>query len=86
MKKEALKVKDNFTVAELIEKLKALPQDLPVFTSGYESGYENLHPPKVIQLTHKPESKYWDGEFQTLEKKDEQTFDTVVLERIMRND
>lgn len=29
------------TVAELIEKLKAVPQDMMVVIPGYESGYDN---------------------------------------------
>ncbi len=32
----------HFTVGQLIEILKSLPQELPVLTSGYESGFENF--------------------------------------------
>jgi hypothetical protein len=35
----------HFTVGQLVEILKSLPQDLPVLTSGYESGFENFYPP-----------------------------------------
>lgn len=80
MKKKYL----HFTIAQLIEKLKSFPQDLPVLTSGYEGGYENLYSPRIRKLEHKVKNKYWEGEFQVSEKK-EDTFDAVVLERVLRD-
>jgi len=32
----------HFTVGQLVDILKSLPQDLPVLTSGYENGFENF--------------------------------------------
>lgn len=76
----------HFTVGKLIEVLKSLPQDLPVLTSGYESGFENFHPPDIIKVTHEPENPYYDGEFQVAEDKDEETFEAVVLRRVVRDE
>jgi hypothetical protein len=41
--------------------LKSLPQDLPVLTSGYESGFENFCPPRIIKVKHEPENMYYDA-------------------------
>ena len=34
-------MKNAFTVADLIQKLQALPQNLPVVLEGYEGGYNH---------------------------------------------
>lgn len=78
--------KIKYTVAELIEALKSFPQDLPVLVSGYETGYENLVPPKVEKLKHYPDKKYWDGEFQEVGDGNKNNFEAVVIERVVRND
>jgi hypothetical protein len=78
--------KFHFTVGELIEVLKTLPENLPVIVSGYESGYENFFHPYVCEMKHEPENPYYEGEFQKAEKKDKVTFDAVVLQRIERSD
>jgi len=57
----------HFTVGQLVEYLKSLPQDLPVLTSGYENGFENFHQPSIIKVKHEPENPYYDGEFQVAE-------------------
>ena len=75
-----------FTVAQLIEILKAMPQNLPVLVSGYNSGYENFNPPRVVGLTHKTENMYRDGEFQPPEKGETAEIQAVVLDRAMRDD
>ena len=79
-----------FTVGELIEVLKSMPQDLPVVTSGYEGGYENSHQPTLMTMTHQPENPYYDGEFQSVREtgsdKDTKTFKAVVLQRVRRDD
>ena len=75
----------TFTVGKLIEALKEFPADTPVVVSGYESGYENMMLPKLIQLEQQKENKYWDGEFQEVEQKDENTLNTVALSRVVRN-
>ncbi|MBU4076940.1 MAG: hypothetical protein KKI06_09580 [Euryarchaeota archaeon] len=76
----------NFTVGQLVEILKSLPQDLPVLTSGYESGFENFYQPDIIKVKHEPENMYYEGEFQVAEDGDEDTFDAVVLKRVVRDE
>ncbi len=75
----------HYTVGQLVEILKSLPQDLPVLTSGYESGFENFYQPSIIKVKHEPENMYYDGEFQVAED-DEETFDAVVLRRVVRDE
>jgi hypothetical protein len=76
----------NFTVRQLIDILKSLPQDLPVLTSGYEGGFENFYEPDIIKMKHEPENPYYEGEFQVAEDGDEETFDVVVLRRVVRDE
>ena len=45
----------HYSVGQLVEILQSLPQDLPVLTSGYESGFENFYPPKIVELKHQPD-------------------------------
>ena len=74
------------TVGQLIEILKSLPQDLPVLTSGYESGFENFYQPAIIKVKHEPENMYYEGEFQVAEDGDKETFDVVVIRRVVRDE
>ncbi len=76
----------HFTVGQLVEILKSLPQYLPVLTSGYESGFENFYQPCIIKVKHEPENMYYEGEFQVAEDGDEDTFDAVVLRRVVRDE
>ncbi|CAD6492797.1 MAG: hypothetical protein EMLJLAPB_00371 [Candidatus Argoarchaeum ethanivorans] len=76
----------HFTVGQLVEILKSLPQDLPVLTSGYENGFENFYPPGVIKVKHETENAYYDGEFQVAGDGDEGTFDVVVFRRVVRDE
>jgi len=76
----------HFTVGQLVEILKSLPQDLPVLTSGYESGFENFYQPSIIKVKHEPENMYYNGEFQVAEDGDGVTFDAVVLRRVVRDE
>ena len=76
----------HFTVRQLIEILKSLPQDLPILTSGYESGFENFYHPEIAELKHEPENMYYDGEFQSADNEDENTFEAVVLQRMVRDE
>ncbi len=76
----------HFTVGQLAEFLQTLPQDLPVLTSGYESGFENFYNPEILELKDEPENPYYEGEFQVADEKDENTFKSVVLHRVLRND
>ena len=79
--------KDVFhsTVGQLVDFLKTLPQDLPVLTSGYENGFENFYQPSIIKVKHEPENMYYEGEFQVAEDGGEETFDVVVLRRVVRD-
>ena len=70
------------TVGELISILESLPQDLPVFVSGYESGFENFHQPYVARLAHCPDNPYYDGEYQLADKEDQDWIEGVVLARV----
>ena len=74
-----------FTVGQLAEVLKTLPQDLPVLVNGIESGYENFHHPHVVKLKHEPDIYYKDGEFQYCDK-GEDGVQAVVLSRVNRDD
>ena len=74
----------HFTVGQLIDVLKSMPQDLPVLTSGYENGFENFYHPEIVELKHEPENAYYDGEFQVAEDEDKDIFKAVVLRRVVR--
>ena len=74
------------TVGQLVEFLKTLPQDLPVLTSGYENGFENFYQPGIIKVKHEPENMYYEGEFQATEDEDEETFEVVVIRRVVRDE
>ena len=74
------------TVDQLVDLLKTLPQDLPVLTSGYENGFENFYEPEIIKVKHEPEKPYYDGEFQVAKDGDEETFDAVVIRRVVRDE
>ncbi len=76
----------HYTVGQLVEILQSLPQDLPVLTSGYESGFENFYRPEIVELKHEPENPYYEGEFQVANVKDKNTFQAVILHRVMRYD
>ncbi|MDW7776736.1 MAG: hypothetical protein SCH39_10445 [Methanosarcinales archaeon] len=73
------------TVGQLVESLSSLPQELPVLTSGYEGGFENFYEPVVVKVKHEPENPYYDGEFQIAGEGDEETFDTVIIRRVVRD-
>ena len=76
----------HFTVGQLVDILQTLPQDLPVLTSGYESGFENFYRPEILELKHELENPYFEGEFQVADEKDKNTFKAVILHRVMRHD
>lgn len=67
-----------FNVDQMVDILKSFPKDLPVLVSGYESGYENFFQPYITKLKHEQENFYYDGEFQSIEKKDTEVFEAVV--------
>jgi len=55
-------------------------------TSGYEGGFENVYQPDIIKVKHEPENPYYEGEFQVAEDRDEETFDAVVIRRVVRDE
>ena len=76
----------HFTVGQLIEVLQTFHPDLPVLTSGYESGFENFYRPDIVHLKHEPENPYYEGEFQVADDNQKGTFQAVVLQRVLRDD
>lgn len=46
----------GFMVGELVELLKDFSDDLPVIISGYESNYEYIRPPTVLNVPHLPDN------------------------------
>jgi len=75
-----------FTVGQLVEILKALPPDLPVLTSGYKSGYDNFYHPEVVKMKRGLNDWYEYGEFEVAGEGDIETFDAVLLSRVVRDD
>jgi len=78
--------KFNMTVGQLIKLLQILPQDLPILTNGFKSGFENIYNPEIVGLKHEPENFYDHGEFQVAKKNDNNTFQGVILQRFVRDD
>ena len=72
-----------YTVEKLIADLQKMPQDLPIFISGYESGFENVHSPVVVPMTDNPDNPYFEGRFQFDENG---SFNAVILQRENRDD
>jgi hypothetical protein len=64
-------------VAELIEKLKLLPQDALVVAEGYETGYEPVKKVELISVIENPSRDWWDGEYEKSEGPD--TLEVVFL-------
>jgi hypothetical protein len=64
----------HFTVGQLVDFLKTLPQDLPLLTSGYENGFENFYQPGIIKVKHESENMYYEGEFQNSDEEDQDIF------------
>ena len=74
----------QFTVAQLIEKLKEFPQDIPLLTSGYETEYENILSPRLVKVMYMPDEPYYNGQYRESTKDNHKSFDAVVLEREVR--
>lgn len=47
------------TVADLIERLKAFPADMPVVTDGYEGGYDDVAIPEQIDVDWNRNTTAW---------------------------
>ena len=52
------------TKKELVEALKDLPDDLPILTRGYESGYDLSREVRVETLFRDPNPVWYEGEYQ----------------------
>ena len=74
----------QFTVAQLIEKLKEFPQDMPVLTTGYEIEYENILPPRRTKVKYIPDEPYYNGQYKESASDESKSFDAIVLEREVR--
>ena len=51
------------TAAELIEHLRQVPPDTPVFVQGYETGWDAIHTLKRTSVVPYRRAQDWDGEF-----------------------
>jgi hypothetical protein len=47
--------------------------------------FQNFYPPEILELKHQPENKYYEGEFLEADEKDKNTFQAVILHRVMRD-
>ncbi len=74
----------HFTVGDLIEIIQSFPPETPIFTSGYENGFESIQQPILQDLIHKPDNPYYDDEFQPAEERDREIFRSVILRRAVR--
>jgi len=55
------------TVAELIEKLKLMPQNALVVSEGYETGYEPVKKVEILNVVKNCSQEWWDGEYEKSE-------------------
>lgn len=75
----------HYTVSELIEILRSFPPEIPILTSGYENGFENIQQPILQSLEYIPDIPDYDGEFQPAGEDDSEVFQAVILRRVERN-
>lgn len=73
-------------VHELIEALKQFPGDMLVLTDGYETGFEEIRPPKIMKVKHEQQKPSYDGEYQDTEEKSGNSIRAVVIGRNQRAD
>jgi len=52
------------TASELIQQLKTLPPDTKIVIRGYEDGYNDILQLRPVKIKPKPESYWFDGEFE----------------------
>lgn len=60
------------TVAELIEKLKQMPQKALVITEGYEDGYDTIKKVSKISVEENPKKEWYLGKYIDSKKPDAQ--------------
>ncbi len=78
--------KFSFSVGQLKKILSEFPNNMPVVTSGRENGFENFYYPETVEVRHKPDTFYTDGEFQIAEDGDKETFHVLAIMRVLRDD
>lgn len=54
----------TLTVAELMERLREMPPELPVLVEGYETGLDAIHSLSETAVIHNTDCEDWDGEFE----------------------
>ena len=52
------------TAADLIDRLRALPPELPVLVEGYETGWDAIHDIRTAAVRHNVDTNDWDGEYE----------------------
>lgn len=73
-------------VRELMEALKQFPGDMLVLTDGYESGFEEIRSPRIIEVKHESGKPYYDGEYQLIEGKKDSPIKAVAICRNRRTE
>jgi len=58
----------NMTIKDLIEKLKTLPQDIPIVTDGYEGGLDTILDIKLINIEKNKNQASWYGFYEEVEE------------------
>lgn len=66
------------TVKDLKEMLTKFPDNLPVFVSGYETGYANIQKVKDTRVTLNKNTQDWEGPFEEEENSDVRA---IVIQR-----
>ena len=54
----------TLTVAELMERLREMPPELPVLVEGYETGLDAIYSLRETLVIHNTDCEDWDGEFE----------------------
>lgn len=52
------------TVADLMDRLRALPPELPVLVEGYETGWDAIHDIRTSAVRRNVDTNDWDGEYE----------------------
>ena len=55
------------TAAELLEQLRMIPADTPVFVEGYETGLDSVVLLRQAVVTKRRKSQGWDGEYREVQ-------------------
>ena len=66
------------TVKELIEKLKTLDQEMPVFINGYEGGYDDLTDLANIEVVKNVNTQWYYGSHEKIDDLHEEVLETFT--------